>query len=51
MKRSKRRRKKRLFNIWIGGGIGMRKNEALESLERDGGSFEIAEGRDGGDQN
>ena len=42
MKRSKRRRKKRIFNIWIGGGIGTRKNEALE---RDGGSFEIAERR------
>ena len=36
MKRSKSRRKKRIFNIWIGGGIGMRKNEALE---RDGGAF------------
>lgn len=47
MKRSKSRRKKRIFNIWIGGGIGMRKNEALE---RDGGAFVIAERRDGGDQ-
>ena len=46
MKRSKRRRKKRIFNILIGGGIG-RKNEALE---RDGAAFEIAERRDGGDQ-
>ena len=47
VKRSKRRRKKRIFNILIGGGIGMRKNEALE---RDGGAFVIAERRDGGDQ-
>ena len=46
MKRSKRRRKKRIFNIWNGGGIRMRKNEALE---RDGGSFEIAQRRDDGD--
>ena len=37
----------RIFNIWIGGGIGMRKNEALE---RDGGAFVIAERWDGGDQ-